>query len=252
MSLHNARRRGRFGLVGRPNKKMAHNNDATDGPPIYIYHGAEQKRYVMGITSIWLLVPILFTTFEHPTEWEAFLLLMATATICVVSTLTYWMFGTPLGPWFLYLDKAFALALFVGSCLFFYTGHGARSIHIGVLVTIPCAIAIFFIGSRVSETVLRSNAAATACHLTFRYIGFWWVYLAFTPPRMEPLGFWFTFTINSSMYWLHILYSVIHTGRSSTFQLRDLYIRGCLEVCCLSVATFLMHRSRFGTRWVGI
>ena len=121
------------------------------------------------------------------------------------------------------------------------TGHGTRSLPLTVsLGAIPAAVGIFFLGSRFFELCKPHTLAATCCHLIFRYIGYWWVYLALTPPDVDSLGFGFTFAVNSTCYWGHIAYSVMHTGRRASFRLTEAYQHGCFEVICVMAALIVV------------
>ena len=186
------------------------------------------------------------------TAWPSTALLSFTVVVCSVSTVTYWLIGVGspapgawserfrCGPQVYFADKVCAPLLFVATVAFFATGQGARPLPLPVKLVIPIAVAVFFLGSRYFELYWpHAQAAAACCHLMFRYIGFWWMYLALTPPPVEPLGFRFSFALDSLFYWGHIVYSVVRTGRNAQFQLGDEYLRGCFEVLLLIAVLYV-------------
>ena len=218
----------------------------------------QHKLYIMGVTSLWLVIPILFGACADPAQQTVHSALMLwTVVVCAISTATYWFIGkgSPApsvwregcgrGKVVQFADKLCAPLMFVVLVAFFAAGFGPRPLSCWItLGAIPGTVAIFFLGSRFFELIRPYAAAATCCHLSFRYVGYWWVYLALTPPTVERLGFGFSFALDSAAYWGHIGYSVWRTSRrGSEFQLIDDYIQGCLEVLVLVLALVIAHRA---------
>jgi len=218
-------------------------HERTQTLPFGAEHGTQHKRYIMGITSLWLLVPVVFGSCARPERWEAPLALTIwTAIVCSVSTSCYYFLDTKFAKLML-VDKIFAPVMFVALIVFFSFGHGARPLSIGELVAIPSLVGVFFLSSRFFELIRPNAIAATFSHLTFRYIGYWWVYLALTPPEVEPAGFWVSFVIDSSLYWGHIVYSILWTGIKPKFHLRSRYMTGCFELCVTITVLVCVHRA---------
>lgn len=229
-------------------------DDAT--PTFFgLHHGRQHKLHIMGITSLWLVVPILFGRCAR-SDGASTVLLAWTSVTCFISTTTYfiighgspkpgvWRAGWAWGKPYYYVDKLCAPLMFAALIGIFATGHGARSLPLPVtLGAIPAGVGFFFLGSRFFELCKPHAVAATCCHLTFRYIGYWWVYLALTPPAVERLGFGFAFAVNSACYWGHIAYSLVRTGRRASFRLTEDYLRGCLEIAVLMVALYVAYRA---------
>ena len=235
----------------------ASNGAATPTSWWGLHHTRQHKLYIMGVTSMWLVLPIMFGACARLKAWEVpIALLVWTRMTCFISTTTYFIIGlgspTP-GVWragwgwgkpYYYVDKLCAPVMFVALLVFFAMGHGARPLSLPVtLGAIPAAVGVFFLSSRFFELCKPHAVAATCCHLTFRYIGYWWVYLALTPPAVERLGFGFAFAINSAFYWGHIAYSIVRTGRRASFQLTEDYLRGCLEIAVLMAALYIAYRA---------
>ena len=70
--------------------QMRSRGDAIFGLP----HGKQHTRYIMGVTSLWLLVPIMFGSCARSTSWAPLALTMWTSVVCAASTATYWALGT--------------------------------------------------------------------------------------------------------------------------------------------------------------
>ena len=159
----------------------------------------QHKLYIMGVTSLWLVIPILFGACADPAQQTVHSALMLwTVVVCAISTATYWFIGkgSPApsvwregcgrGKVVQFADKLCAPLMFVVLVAFFAAGFGPRPLSCWItLGAIPGTVAIFFLGSRFFELIRPYAAAATCCHLSFRYVGYWWVYLALTPPTVE-------------------------------------------------------------------
>ena len=192
-----------------------------------VYHGVHHKRYILGITSLWLIIPLLGCSGKC--MWQLALAAWV-AFACSVSTLTYWTLGSCERQYVYTVDKTCAPIMFIALYTFFRCDLSARHVSDEYQMMLPCLVAILFLASRLFEVIVINNAAATLCHLTFRYIGFWWTYLALVPEEVERLGFEFSFVILSLFYWIHIYWSIIRTGNIKNFQTRQLYASGCLEI----------------------
>lgn len=203
-------------------------------------HGRQQKRYVMGVTSLWLVVPVVLGACSRPSSrrdppWEVPLSLTVwVAVVCSASTVSYYALDTYWSGAMFVVDRMLALSTFVVLCVFFASGYGARDVPTGVLISLPAAALLLFLCSRYFEVVRPTETkAATLSHLTFRYVGYWWVYLALVGPAVEPGGFAISFVVDSLLYWGHVSFGIAVTGRRPDFHLHDRYLIGCLELCAL-------------------
>ena len=161
-----------------------------------------------------------------------------TVFVCAISTARYWLLGVGSprpGAWrqgfrvgaHVYVaDQVCAALLFAGIVAFFGFDLAERRVPRWItLAAFPAAVGLFFAASRHCELARHSPVAATACHLVFRYLGFWWVYLALTPPDGKLA---MQFAVDSALYWGHVAYSAARPGKGGEFGAA--YVRGCAEV----------------------
>lgn len=190
------------------------------------------KIYILGITSLWLVVPVVLGVGEDSVCPVAHMaLVMWTAVVCGVSTGTYWFMqqASPSpGVWTDHrgkmmhrADRICAPVMFVALALFFAMDCACAQ-HVEVM---PVVVLTFYVSSRFFEVVYPHVAAATCCHLIFRYAGYWWVYIALAD--VSPM----IFTLNSLVYWGHIRWSLE----------RHDYVAGCLEVLTLALLMSLVN-----------
>ena len=118
-----------------------------------VHHGTQHKRYLMGVTSLWLIVPVAFGSCSHQTQWAPLALTIWTGVVCSVSTVCYYALDTKWSR-VMYVDKVMAPLMFVALCAFFGFGYGARPLLPSVLVAMPSAVVVFFLLSRFFELSL--------------------------------------------------------------------------------------------------
>lgn len=213
----------------------------TCSPLCILQHNCEHRRYILGVTSLWLLVPIATSilNYSHKYSWPQIALLSWTSMTCVVSTLFWPSLGTPRGPLLYRLDKIFAYIQFISLIVFFICDQSPRLFSIHYAVTFPLVIVVCFAFSRFFEVVWPHDLMASISHLMFRFIGYWWTYLALTACRLT-VG---TVASNSVLYWGHIIYALMRTGMHDQFRARNIseYCRGCVEVIALSTCVIASH-----------
>lgn len=76
------------------------------------------------------------------------------------------------------------------------------------------------------------------CHIFFRYVGFWWTYLAVANRRFEPYGFWPNYLVASAVQFGHTCWSLrraMHTRNFVSNDRRRLYDKGAAQVAGLSI-----------------
>lgn len=158
-----------------------------------------QKRFVLGVTSWWILVPVM----ESLRQYETNIALAGTALVAAcVSAVTYHFLDTQFA-WILHLDRVVAVALFALLCLSEPTASSAR---------LPWAfgVAALFCASKIAESHCGC-ATSLIAHLAFRYAGFWWLWdrLVRTHDPRHML-------VLSIAYWTHSCFLV----RSSALSFR--------------------------------
>lgn len=177
---------------------------------------ATRNDHVLGITSAWLLVPVVEAALrgDSPSALGAW-----TAVAAAVSLACYPALGTRLGPRALRADKACARLLFAAlSCRTFATSAAATAPRAAPVVVALCYVA--------SARQKRGTRRALVAHLLFRYLGYWWVSaeLFGPPPRAKVL--W-----HSALYWAHAGLSA--ATLVPTAEVRARYLCGCAEVAAL-------------------
>lgn len=220
-----------------------------------LYHERQHKLYIMGVTSVWMMFPILLHTCARSKGNFAALLVVWSILSCFVSTSTYYIIGSgsPMyGIWrpgwhwgklYYATDRLCAIVLFAALFLLPMIENNNRSLPwTATKIFFPTAVILCFLASRFFEMYTTRVMSATFCHLLFRYVGYWWVYVTITSPDVEGLGFEFAFFANSMCYWGHIVYSLLRTGRKVPFQLTQAYCYGCFEIACLILALYFAYK----------
>lgn len=126
----------------------------------------QANQYVLGISSLWLLIPGL----QGLHHGRRTLLAAFVVTTCVVST-AYWMRGIR-GSFLHTADLACARCLFLA--LLYATG--------GAPLALPVAAACCYI---ICESLFEAGDydASMWAHLLFRFLGYWWTHIAVLGPR---------------------------------------------------------------------
>lgn len=203
----------------------------------HCHHSREHQRYILGVTSVWLLLPvaIAFQNDWSDYEWFQRALLLWTCMTCIVSTCMYPSLSSASGPFIHMLDKAFARMHFVAVLMFFALDLGPRPFSKHYVLTFPIAIvSCYALSCMCLNTSLKGHSAA---HLMFRFVGYWWTYLALTSCNVHAGSVW----SNSSLYWGHIVYALVQSGSQHGFVgcTSGQYFRGCAEVGALAMCAWL-------------
>lgn len=193
-----------------------------------------RRLHLLGVTSLWLVFPVAC----RATRPEVQLLSHWTVVVCAASTLRYWLLGVGslrpgvwregfgIGRHVDVADRVCAALMFVALVAFFALGERGAPRWL-TLVAFPAAVAALFAASRFWELARPQPVTATACHLAFRFVGFWWVCLALTPPGA---GSALQCAVTSTLYWCHIAYSALPEKEPCFHRC---YLRGCAEVLTL-------------------
>ena len=152
----------------------------------YIY----QDKYILGVTSIWLLVPFFYNILYSNDIYIKFLIIITT----LISTI-FWGYCS-YNSLFHNLDRIFARILFILLTLFSYNNY----------YILPASCLIFYYLSNYFSKKNKKNYSLI-CHLIFRYIGFWWTMLIFSNLSIN----FNIFIFYSLFYCFHIffLYKII-------------------------------------------
>ena len=176
---------------------------------------ATRNDHVLGVTSAWLLVPVVEAALrgDAPSALGVW-----TAVTAAVSVACYPALGTRLGPRALRADKACARLLFAALS----TRTAAASVATAHRAT-PVVVALVYVASARQR---KGTDRALLAHLLFRYLGYWWVSaeLFGPPPRAKVLR-------HSALYWSHA--GLAAATLSSTAEVGARYVAGCAEVAAL-------------------
>lgn len=208
-------------------------------------------RYLLGITSLWLLIPGLHGIWHCIFGGPGPLYVVVTAACliaCFVSTV-HWagIHGAVSAG----MDRAGAGFLLVTLLIFTLGGFCERALPLFVYLLLLGGVVLFFVAARFA--ISRSDAtgspswlSANCCfHLTFRFLGYWWTYLALVPTESAGVTFAvISACINSAAYWLHI--HIVWQSAPLDFNCEDEYFSGCLKLSvlimlCLAIQVFLCY-----------
>ena len=213
------------------------------------------NRYLIGITSLWLLIPFIYGILhliEEKKENEEkeyniifILLILWIGLCCIISTL---LGLHKLNSWIHILDIKCAEILFIILCIFFgleiNNEINHNNIDIKIKILFPLLVVIFYIGS-VFFYNKNYNNLSTLSHLTFRFIGFWW---CFTAVYSNILNYKIIL-IFSLAYFSHILleldyiYKLYNFEHNFTSTYKVIYTRGCIKSILFILICFLFVKS---------
>ena len=171
-------------------------------------------QYLLGITSLWMLAPVLSVGTRPMANWSGVWLTVAMAVVSAVSTTMWFRYRTEGA---LYsADLWCARALFVLLVVFHAGQLGPRPLNAISQILFPSAVLGLY--------ALASRPGGWMSHLLFRYVGFWWSWQAVTETTATGV------LVHSTLYWGHILYSLWWTQKVRCFRAEEHYFAGCTEV----------------------
>ena len=191
-------------------------------------------KNIIGISSLWLLYPLIIYLFNKNKSYLTVTIAFLWLLICAIISCLMWKMYDKTS--ILYkLDIIFAQGTFL-SLLYLTFFVYANNINKYIKYTLPFGVGGFYLltcklyNESYYETALFS-------HLMFRFIGFWWTYIAFNN----------TLTINrfiiiSFMYWIYILYYKYIICKSHIVDCYDIdeYNKGTYELLSLILYCLLL------------
>jgi len=175
---------------------------------------ATRNAHVLGVTSAWLLVPVV----EAALRGDALGVLGAwTAVTAAVSLACYPALGTRFGRRADRADRACARLLFAALS----TRAAARAPAVPRWT--PALVALFYV---VSARQKKGTRASLLAHLLFRYLGYWWVSAELFGPPVRA-----RFVRHSALYWVHA--GLAAATLVPTAKVGARYVAGCAEVAAL-------------------
>ena len=180
-------------------------------------------RYSLGCTSIWLIVP-MSASLCCSMSITRILLCVLIGITCFVST-SCWPYVETESLHYK-VDCWLARTMFISLCLFHSLDSGRAQLPLSVAIAFPLVILLLYsIGMAESSSI----SMGVWGHLCFRYLGFWWTYLAFVPAYVSTDGCVVSFCVASGLYFGHIVYSyawILRFAERKEFIARQHYARG--------------------------
>lgn len=194
-----------------------------------IIFNIEHLQYLLGITSIWLLLPAI-KCINYDNIWKMIILINSVAA-SIISIITW----SSINKLFLLIDKILAQILFINLLLYYYFILSYPS-YVNIILS-------FFVISFYSTSKYynkKNNLFLDSIfHMLFRYIGFWWSYIAFIQPNLD-FNFLVILIGYSGIYFGHIIYSIQWIIYDKDFKLSKYYLKGCSEIVFLILILLLM------------
>ena len=213
---------------------------------------AEQRDYVLGITSVWMLVPAAHSLANllvsggppidllanpHLPSLEECELMRRAAVLailpptCVVS-LAAWRFSDPI---YSSVDRWCARSFFVA-----LLATNLAVPDYALAVAAPASVLVLY-GFSASSERMGFPRARLWTHAAFRCAGFWWAF-ASSCDGLESIEPWY-FGLSMAVYWGHIAYSCHWSARVARFHRGPPYARGCATVAMFATAATLLSPS---------
>lgn len=188
-----------------------------------------EKRYILGITSLWLLIPSTLYLIQNIEKLQLFsiILFLYIQSITFISTLTYYYFERY--TLLIKIDRLLAIGLFLTLML--------CQPEIKIL---PIMIFLFYIISCITEINNVNNLCVLICHLIFRFLGFWWVYIVLLQKNDNILT---EIIILSTIYWLYIIYDINNIKKHKNFNIYEYYSCGIKKLLTVILTLIVIFMS---------
>lgn len=204
------------------------------------------SRYILGVTSLWLLVPFI-CGIMHIIEKKQFnmlfiILVLWIGICCIISTL---LGLNKLNSLIHKIDIKCAEILFIILCVYFGLNinneiNKNNKIDIKIKILFPLLVAIFYLCSVILSNKNYTNLSILS-HLIFRFIGFWWCFVAI---YYNIIDFKIILIISLG-YFSHILleldyiYKLYNFENNLTHKYKIIYINTCIK-SILFILTYLL------------
>ena len=168
---------------------------------VVIYDPTTDKSYknIIGVTSLWLLYPLLIYVLNYKNNILLFIAFIWISMTCIVSYLMWQNYDKNS---FLYnLDIYFARGTFI-LLLYITLTVKYNNCNSNTLIKLlfPLGVCSFYILTTILYNY-KNYELSVWSHLIFRFIGLWWTYISLNSvPCLNRL------IIVSLIYWMHIFY----------------------------------------------
>ena len=206
----------------------------------------EYNKYILGITSLWLIIPFIYGIL-HILEKKISNIIFILLTLwiglcCIISTL---LGINKLGSIVHIIDIKCAEILFIILCVYFGLNinneiNKNNKIDIKIKILFPLLVAIFYLCSVILSNKNYTNLSILS-HLIFRFIGFWWCFVAI---YYNIIDFKIILIISLG-YFSHILleldyiYKLYNFENNLTHKYKIIYINTCIK-SILFILTYLL------------
>ena len=237
------------------------NKPAPQLPPPSLTLEEEQRDYVLGITSLWMTVPIAhgmaglaggpplvevlqslqwhgnpfsLSTVEFEALRHAALSLVLLPT-CTVSLASWrWPAHATLAEADRFGAKLFVVGLLAGNL----PGFGPLPPSVG-LGAFPAATFLCYGASALADGIGVAVGRIWS-HAAFRCTAGWWSFASLSSDGLPSIEPWY-FGLVTCVYWGHVAWSLHWTGRTQSFRAAEHYVRGSLLVGAMAAAAVCIN-----------
>lgn len=208
------------------------------------------RALVLGVSTLWLTIPMIYgiDSIARSKKPSIYLVLLMAATILAnnVSVL-HWRNNSTKGTFLHRIDVLFARILFGTLFLF---GINKSNNWLGLVSIFYSFLVSFFYF--LSEYLFKINRQDLALfnHLTFRFIGFWWVHTTVAAYNNVKFSDYFSIKYHfiwSFVYYLHCLLLTIY----SRHKWKDNVSTSIYDLCCLTLIMWIFVCGIFIERATG-
>ena len=198
---------------------------------MYLNFKHEHKCYILGPSTLWLIYPIINDIYNIINFNNIIFIkkiIIINILIVTIASLFSWYFLDK-NKFYSYLDLFFARSLF---CLIIYYYFYYLNYSYVIQVNFPILVFITHFLAKIFKR-LNYNFVSTLFHYTFRFIGYWWIFIAFNYNILNNnfYNFILIFTINSIIYYLYFVYLIIYFNfYYLNFNINYSYIIECINI----------------------
>ena len=206
---------------------------------MYLKFEHEHKCYILGPSTLWLIYPIINDIY-HIINYNNIIfikkIIIINILIVTVSSLLNWFFLNK-NKFYSYLDLFFAISLF---CLIIYYYFYYLNYSYVIQVNFPVLVFITYFLAKIFER-LNYILISTLFHYTFRFIGYWWIFIAFNYNIINNNfdNFILVFTLNSTIYYIYFVYFIVYFNFYYLYYYSIyFYINECINTIYLIIINY--------------
>jgi len=206
---------------------------------MYLKFEHEHKCYILGPSTLWLIYPIINDIYHIINSNNIIFIkkiIIINILIVTVSSLLNWFFLNK-NKFYSYLDLFFARSLF---CLIIYYYFYYLNYSYVIQFDFPVLVFITYILAKIFER-LNYILISTLFHYTFRFIGYWWIFIAFNYNIINNNfdNFILVFTLNSTIYYIYFVYFIVYFNFYYLYYYSIyFYINECINTIYLIIINY--------------